>query len=347
MNYMNMSESGPGNTMRQRVGNQRDRIRLYILLNLNRKVFTGVLTGGLFLVFLLAGTYSVPPFRMYMRSMGPTRYLFQAFVGALITGVTLVVTINQLVLSQELGPLGSQRERMSGSMGFRGDVEDAFGSISPPEPEAFLQALIDNSREKAQTLQETVSNNQNEDLLTDINQLTEDIIDNAETVADQLDDKSFGEYAVVKASLDYNYSYKIYQARRLREKYSDDLSNEEMDILRNLIKVLTFFGPAREHIKTLYFQWELVNLSRGIIYTSIPALAITGTIALYLAPASFAGTMFGIDNLIWIVSAGTAVGLFPFLLLSTYILRLATIAKRTLAIGPFILRGSERSSDIE
>ncbi|WP_227376294.1 hypothetical protein [Haladaptatus halobius] len=342
-----MSESGSGNTMRERVGNRRDRIRLYILLNLDRRVLTGALTGGMFLVFLIAGAYSVPPFRMYMRSMGPTRYLFQAFVGALITGLTLVVTINQLVLSQELGPLGSQRERMNGAMGFRGDVEDVLGSVSPPEPEAFLQALIDNSRERAQTLQETVSENPNDDLVKYTNQITNDIIENAEVVTDQLENRNFGEYAVVKAALDYNYSYKIYQVQRLRDKYADDLSDEELYLLIDLLKIFTFFGSAREHIKTLYFQWELVDLSRGIIYSSIPAIAVTGTIALYLAPASFSGITFGIDNLIWIVSAGTAIGTFPFFFLSTYILRLATIAKRTLAIGPFILRGSERSSEIE
>lgn len=44
----------------------------------------------------------------------------------------------------------------------------------------------------------------------------------------------------------------------------------------------------------------------------------------------------------WIFSAGIALASTPFLLLATYILRIATIAKQTLAIGPFVLRESAR-----
>lgn len=45
-------------------------------------------------------------------------FLFSAFIGAIITGTSIVVTINQLVLSQELGAVGDQRERMQESMEF-------------------------------------------------------------------------------------------------------------------------------------------------------------------------------------------------------------------------------------
>lgn len=340
-----MGTEGTENTMRERVGTRRDRIRLYILLNLNRLLLTLILSAGMFGSFLLLGGFS--PFRQFMRNMGPTRYMFQALVGALITGVTLVVTINQLVLSQEIGPLGAQRERMSNSMSFRGDVEDLVGSISPPEPESFLQTLIHHSRETAEAFQQTVSGNPNSDLEDDVTQFTNQLIEHAEEVRDKLADRSFGEYAVIEAALDYNYAEKIYRARRLRDTYSDDLSEEERRALIELLNALTFFGPAREHLKTLYFQWELVDLSRNIIYTAIPALVVTGTLALYLSPTMFQGETLGIDHLVWIVSVGVTIGFMPFLLLSTYILRLATIAKRTLAIGPFILRESERSGDIE
>ncbi|XVH33354.1 hypothetical protein ACNS7O_15250 (plasmid) [Haloferacaceae archaeon DSL9] len=273
--------------------------------------------------------------------------MFQALVGALITGVTLVVTINQLVLSQELGPLGTQRQRMNNAMSFRGDVEDIFGSVSPPEPEKFLQALIDNSGEKAQALENTVDGNPNADLEETVTELTDDITTTASTVVEQLEDRDFGEFAVVKAVLDYDYSSKIYQARRIKIEYDDELGEEERRALLDLIKVLSFIGPAREYIKNLYFQWELIDLSRNMIYTTIPALAITGTLALYLKPTMFPNATLGIDNLVWIVSIGAIAGLIPFLLLSTYILRLATIAQRTLAIGAFILRSTSRSNEID
>lgn len=340
-----MGNTDPANTMRERVGTTRDRFRLYVLLNLNRVFLTVVLAVGIFLAILLLGAAS--PFRQFMLNMGPTRYVFQALLGALITGVTLVVTIIQLVLSQEIGPLGTQRERMSDSISFRGDVEDVFGAVSPPEPEAFLKALIDNSSEKAEQLKRTVGDGSNEDLKDRIIEIMDNIISHAEYVSDSLEDRDFGEYEVVQAALDYNYSWKLYQARRIKVEYDDELSEEESRALVELIRVLSFFGPAREYIKNVYFQWELIDLSRNIIYITIPALVITGSLGLFLRPTMFTGATLGISNLVWIVSIGVTAGLLPFLLLSTYILRLATIAQHTLAIGPFILRSSSRSGEIE
>lgn len=342
-----MSDPEPGNTMAERVGNRRSRIRLYLLLNVNRFLLTALLAGGLFGFLVLFETFTIPSFRTYMVQYAPTRYVFQAFIGALITGVTLVVTISQMVLSQELGPLGTQRENMSGSMGFRDDVEDIFGTSSPPEPGAFLQALVENSSNRAQTFRDQVAGTSNDDLEQKTNQLVDAIVNNADVVSDELNDRNFGEYAVVKAALDYNYSWKIYQARRIRNAYSDDLDEESLQTLIQLIDILSFFGPAREHIKTLYFEWELVELSRGILYLSIPALGVVSALAMYTGPSSFPGAVFGVSNLVWVTSAGAAIGSLPFIFLSTYILRLATIARRTLAVGPFILRDSERSGEIE
>ena len=333
--------------MAERVGDRRSRFRLYVLLNLNRLVFTALLAVGVFLFLLIGGALAVPPFRLYMVEYDPSRYVFQAFIGALISGVTLVVTISQLVLSQELGPLADQRQRMAGSVSFRGDVEDIFESASPPEPSMFLRALVENSSNRAESLRDEVADSSNEDLEKRVNQLVDSVVNNAEVVSNELEDRNFGEYAVVKAALDYNYSWKIYQARRLRDSYTDELSDEAYRTLISLIDILSFFGPAREHIKTLYFEWELVNLSRGILYIAIPALAVSSTLASYLAPTSFPGATLGIDNLVWINSAGIAISSLPFLYLAVYILRLTTLSKRTLAVGPFILRNSERSTEIE
>ena len=196
--------------MRERIGNRRARLSLYVLLNVNRRLLTAVLTVGLFVAFMLLGTYAVPTFRQYMIGYGPTRYVFQAYVGAIITGVTLVVTISPVVLSQEFGSLGEQREKMGGSMGFRADVEDIFDAASPPEPNDFLRALVENTSEKAEILEDAVEGNEDDDILEAVDQLAEDIHGNASVVSDELEDRAFGEYTVVKAALDCNYSWKIF-----------------------------------------------------------------------------------------------------------------------------------------
>ena len=333
--------------MAERVGDRSTRVRLYLLLKLNRELFTALLAGGMFLSLLFLGTFTVPSFRAYMIQYDPSRYVFQAYITALVTGVTLVVTLSQLVLSQELGPLSSQRQRMSGSMSFRADAETTLDASSPAEPAAFLRALIDNSKDTAESFREEVAGHSNDEMEEKVDTLVDNIVSNADVVSDEIENRTFGEYAVVKAALDYNYAWKIYQARRIRDTYVEDLSDEAVGTLTDLIDILSYFGPAREHIKTLYFEWELVDLSRGILYISIPALVVSSALASYLTPMSFSGTTLGISNLLWINSAGMTISSLPFLFLAVYILRLATIAKRTLAMGPFILRGTGQSTDIE
>ena len=102
------------------------------------------------------------------------------------------------------------------------------------------------------------------------------------------------------------------------------------------------FGPAREHVKTLYFEWALVTLSQLIIYAAIPALAVAGIMLTVAEPGTFPGSTFGIANITYLVGAAFTVTLVPFLLFASYVSRIVTVAKRTLAIEPLILRESQR-----
>nr|WP_239642054.1 hypothetical protein [Natrinema versiforme] len=49
----------------------------------------------------------------------------------------------------------------------------------------------------------------------------------------------------------------------------------------------------------------------------------------------------------WVVSASATLALVPFFLLAAYVLRIATISKRTGSLGPFILRRAERTDAID
>lgn len=333
--------------MRTRVGDRRSRFRLYVQLNTNRLHLTLAVSAAFFASLMFLSVFDDTPLRVVMRASDPVETLFQGYLTAIITGVTLVVTISQLVLSQELGPLGDQRERMKGALEFRREVEDFFDTAPPPEPSAFLQALVDMSSKNAEELREAVSDNNSEQLRDNLDDFVDELVQNAEVVSDDLEGAQFGRYQVVKSSLDYNYSWKIYQARRMRRDYADDLGEEEQEAFDNLIQVLKFFGPAREHFKTLFFEWELVDLSRKMLYISVPALAIAAAMLIIVDPSTLPGFFLGIDNMIWIVAAAATICSIPFFLLGTYIIRLATIARRTLAIGPFILRESGRSDTID
>ena len=114
---------------------------------------------------------------------------------------------------------------------------------------------------------------------------------------------------------------------------------ELRDALDSVVAALTLFGPAREHVKTLYFQWELVDLSRAMLYSAVPALLVaTNTLLFHGTLGSVSGATLGIAHYVWIVALAASIALAPFAILLSFVLRIGTIAKRTLSIGPFILR---------
>jgi hypothetical protein len=312
----------------------------WLLLDADRRVVAGVVLAAFFAVFVVLGALDPVGLRNAVETSDPVETLFQALVTAIVTGVTLVVTINQLVLSQELGAVGDQRDRMDGAMAFRRDVEDLLDEpVAPAEPASFLRAVVDESRSRAERLRESIPEDADDRLGERVDGYVDSLGAEATATSDGLADAEFGTFAVLRPALDYDYSRRLHEARRLKAEHEDALGAAGRDVVDDVIEALELFGPAREHIKTLYFQWELIDLSRTVLYASVPALAVTVATILYAAdPATFAGVTLGVADLVWVVSAATTVALVPFVVLLSYVLRIATVAKRTLAIGPFVLR---------
>ncbi|NHN60260.1 MULTISPECIES: hypothetical protein [Halorussus] len=326
--------------MRERAGESR--VKIWLLLAANRLQVTGVLALAVFVAFVVGVTLLPQPVVPQLRSGDTIETMFSTMTGAIITGTTLVVTIGQLVISQENGPLGDQRDRMEGAMDFREYSEELIGSPSPADPSAFLGELVGVAQRRAEDLRDGLSDNDDPELRDEIGEFTDSLIGNAETVRDQLDGAKFGTFDVVFAALDFNYGWKIFQVERIASEYEDSLGDEEVGMLEDLKSALSMFGPAREHVKTLYFEWELVSLSQMILYAAIPALVVAGVMLTVGEPGAFPGTTLAVPNVTWVVGAAFTVTLVPFLLFTSYVLRIVTVAKRTLAIGPLILRDSQR-----
>lgn len=322
--------------------------KFWLLLNADRWLVTIGIVSVVFVVLVFIGTIHSISFPQLFAESDPIETLFQGLLTSIITGVTLVLTLSQLVLSQEQGPVGDQRERMEGAMSFRKDVEDIIKEpVSPAQPSAFLRSLVKYTKRRAEAVAETVNEIDDVQLNEQVEEYVDSVRENAESVRTNLEGSQFGEFDVVFSALNYNYSWKLYAARRIQAEHEDVLTDAANEALDELIKGLELFGPAREHFKTLYFQWELINLSRIMLYASIPALITSIAGIIYLEPTMFPGTIVGVPILVIIVSAAIAVSLLPFAFLLSYILRIATVTKRTLSIGPFILRETDRSRDFD
>ncbi|MGQ3413545.1 hypothetical protein ACT4ML_14920 [Natrinema sp. LN54] len=331
-------------TLRGRTGESR--VAHWFLLDANRWLLAGVLSAVTFVAFVGLGTVSLP-LRSAMESGSPVDTAFQALIAALLTGITLIVSINQLVLSQELGRLGDQQAWMDEAMEYRHSVEELFDRVGPPDPSHFLQALVRTSSDRAEALQEAVADNDDDVLRRRTDRLVENVCRNSEEIIAQLETSTFGEFGVLRSGLNYNYSWKIYAVRRLRDEHEDSLADDELAAFDDLSDILILFGPALEHFKSLYFQWELVHLTRSILYAGLPGVIAATATVLYLDAESVPGATLGVDNLVWIVSTSATLALVPFFLLAAYVLRIATISKRTGSLGPFILRRAERTEAID
>ena len=239
------------------------RWKLWLLLQADRHALAAAILVGCFLA--LVGLSQVAPtsLRAMMADGYPVETTFQALVTAIITGVTLVVTITQLVLSQEQGPLGDQRNRMEGSMKYLEDVESLLDrSVSPSDPSTLLTAILDGIRDYANSLTEGADAVTDREAAAELEQYGDRVADDAETAMAQLEGAQFGTYDVVDAALEFNYSEKIYDGRRIRAAH-EDLPDEVGDSLSNVLEGLKFYAPAREHVKTLYFQWDLMVYGPG------------------------------------------------------------------------------------
>lgn len=326
-------------TKRERAG--LGRVKLWFLWRADRILVAGVLTAAVFVAFVVAVAGLSPPFARQIESGDTIETMFSTMIAVIVTGTTLVVTIGQLVLTQENGPLGDQHERMSDAMEVREFTEELIGSPSPADPATFLDGIIGVTERRSRSLRESIGET-GDDPHDEIDELAENVLANAASVRARLDGAQFGSFDVLYAALDYDYSWKIFQVERIATEYEGRLTEREQSMLDDLKTALSMFGPAREHVKTLYFQWALIDLSQLILYAAVPALVVAGVMLAVVDAGTVPGSTLGIDHVVVVVGGAFAVTLLPFMLFVSYILRILTVAKRTLAIEPLILDGEGR-----
>jgi hypothetical protein len=315
----------------------------WLALTGDRTVVTGLLVAGVFLALVGAGLL-VPGATAAALAGDSVDTLFGALVGATVTGVTLVLTLTQLVVSQELGAVGDQRERMAAATDFREEVADAVEmGVGPARPAAFLRVLVEATVDGAERLGESADRLDGE-ARAELEAFATDLTERGDRAATALAGGRFGEFEVVGAALAFEYARWLFAARRVRAHHGDALDEAGASALEDVVERLELFGAAREHVKTLYFQWDLIGLSRRLLVAAVPALVVAVGMVLLFDPA----TPTGGDPLAVVVVAGAVtVSLVPFLLLLAHVARIATVTRDTLSIGPFVLRPGEDLREVD
>lgn len=307
------------------------RVRDWFLIDGNRLTIAALLTLGIFVLLLVLGELGLIAF---VNDDSITR-----MAGGMIAGtfslITLVVSINQLILSREFTAADESRERLSGVLQFRDDVADVAAlPTSPASPSRLLEAIALAIHARTDRLEEATTSGDRVDAA--VEEFIEDLRADTNRLDDILADSEFGTFEAVSATIGYDDAWHLYQARYLHARHGDHFPVEATEALEEIIGGLELFAVAREHLKTTFLQREVTRFSQLTIFVGVPAAF--AAIVLGFLFADIAGATIADGYLPPVTSALTAIVFSPLALLGSYILRAATVTRRTASIGPMLPR---------
>lgn len=309
-------------------------LKRWVLFDGHRGVVATAVLAVLFVGFLATWATGYVAFRRE----GPATLLLSVFIAGNFTLVTIVIAINQLVLSREFGKPHSLRERDEGIRQLRRDVEAATGGgVAPAEPLAFVRTIVGTIHDHAVEIRDRATE-------IDDPELGETTVEYAETVAteaDRLDavlsEAQFASFPGLSAMLFFPSAWAVHVARQLRTELVDsslDFDHGQFDTLED---VLRLFNVTRQYTKTLYMQEEVARLSRQLLYVGIVALVAPALVMLVYGDA--AGTTVESAALPPVFLLATLASFAPLALLVAYVVRVSTVVSHMPLVGSFITDG--------
>lgn len=303
-----------------------------------RLVLTGVLSA-IFAAFVVALHYTGI---VIVTDTTQMLYLFQALVAGNLTLITIILSINQLVLSRELKTPGELHDQIEAVIDYRNRVTELSGEpIAPLTPTDFLSVLLAGTRDTASRLDSTITDEDNTGLAADVDALVAEITDRTDHISGVLDRSQGGLFGALAVTLETNFSYQLNEAFRIQTVYSEDLSPTAHQTLEDLIQGLKQVDIARQYFKSIYIQSELARLSKVLLYVGVPAVG--SALLLLIVYASTVEPPLTVNYLRVVVPSVVILGFLPLAVLFSFVLRIATIAQHTVAITPFTTPTQETS----
>ncbi|QLG62941.1 hypothetical protein [Halorarum salinum] len=308
-------------------------VRRWVLLDGNRYAITGLFSGVVFAAVAGIGAAGYIP----VADPDTATTLVASIVGGTLPFITIVLAINQLVLSQELGWPGDLAERFEGMVNFRHEVETIAGTpVSPAAPADFLQLVVDAVVDRTERLRAETDRAAGPDHADAVGQFVEAVTTEGGIVSESLEDADFGTFDALSAVLGHFNGAHLYAARRIRTRHADELSDDALETLESLVELLGNLAIARQTFKTLYMQYELAHLSKLLLVVGFPTL-LGGGIFMMSYP-TIVGAVDAPAVLLLLVSVVVTLVFLPFTVLLSYTFRIASIASRTADFGPFVPR---------
>jgi hypothetical protein len=278
----------------------------------------------------LVGSGLVP-----FRKETPVLFLLFALIAANFTLIAIVTSLSQFVLGRRLETPGEIRRKIDDTIDYREEVGRSVGEgVIPVQPDAFLLMLFRHAKTELDILGERQLEGRTRFAREELDRLVTDLREHCDYVIDVLERPSSGVKHALFVSLNADYESSVYQAWHLQWEHADEFTEEAAEPLARLAGTLQHIEVASRLFKTVFIESEVSELSRYLLYVGLPVqLAAVALTLVYTAPG--AGPPLPTATLRVVVPAVIAGGFAPFLLLSSYVVRLTIVAHRTADTFPF------------
>lgn len=327
-----LRHEGSGRSLWDRVR----RVELWLFVDAHRLSVVGLLALAVFGSIVLAVTLTPPSVMAYLARGTALAKGYVELQTIDVTVITIVLSINQLVLTSEIGSVGQQRSRLDEVLEHRTDVEELAGApATPTDPEHYLRMILATTRDRVERLRASVGEDDDPALRRGVERYADDVGGEADRVEDALEDEAFGTIELIGAAMHFTTAEEIHAVRRLHEEHEESLSAAQAEAFEDVLEMLKLYTVAREYFRALYVKWEFIDFSRAILYVGLPAVVVAHLTIGFVDGNAFPGTTLGYPNLFWYETAAFTFVLVPVAVVVSYAARLSMLAKASIFVSPF------------
>ena len=308
----------------------------WLLLEGSRLLVTGALLLMVFLTVLTVGSMWTFRMQQLLTETSAVQTLLNTLLGGVILLVSIVASISAIVLSYDITSLNDQEERIAAAMEFRQDVGRLSESRhSPTDPGSFLRLMIEVMRDRSEAVASR-AHESNSEFDDEIREYAESVRRTVDRLDQSIEDIGRRKFDALWRGLEADYGTHLNRSRELMLAENSQFSERGQDQFEELVRAVELFGIGKEYFKTLYYAREISKLSRTLLLISLPAILVTSSAILAIDAQVFPKFwLFGLPPLLTFVAFVFTVSLAPFAVLTSYMLRVATVAIRTASAGPF------------
>ncbi|MFD1647667.1 hypothetical protein [Haloarchaeobius litoreus] len=308
-------------------------LKQWVLLDADRLAVTGALLTGVFMTFMLISTFWTFEMQTLLTDTSTVQTILNTFLSGMILLVSIVVSINSIVLSHDMTSVENQEDRIQGAIEFRRSLSELTEEgEDPSEPSSFLKVMSRTISARAQVLTSDLDGVE-EELVDDIDEYVTSVSNAAEQLG-AVEETSGAEFAVLWKGIEFDYGSHIERSRTLGA--SGEASSDSFE---DLIKAFELFAIGKEYFKTLYYTKEVSQLSRTLLVVALPAILFNASAIIAINGEVLPDTqILGIPSLQTFMAVAFTVSVAPYLVLTAYMLRLSTVARLTASGGIFSLK---------